>query len=173
MNSVEILARQTEDAYAWAHKLIDGIPQAKWEDIPEVIESSVSWQMGHLLVSYYYHTVMSIVGHQMSILSQVPIKEYSDRYSDASPRLSSGTSDLQTLRNHLTFVGEQSLQIIRALPLEELEQPLNPASLPHPIANTKFEALDWSVKHTMWHCGQLGILKRILDKRYDFGLEKK
>ncbi|WP_216824389.1 hypothetical protein [Emticicia sp. TH156] len=42
----------------------------------------------------------------------------------------------------------------------------------HNIFNskTKFEALDWNIKHTLWHCRQIGLLKRVVDKRYDFGL---
>ncbi len=47
---------------------------------------------------------------------------------------------------------------------------LEPTPVAHPVAKTKFEAIDWNIKHTMYHCGQIGILRRIVDKRYDFGL---
>jgi hypothetical protein len=55
----------------------------------------------------------------------------------------------------------------------DLESELEKTDTPHPIAKNKYEALDWNIKHTMWHCGQLGILKRIIDKRFDFGLHMK
>jgi len=42
----------------------------------------------------------------------------------------------------------------------------------HPIAKNNFEALDGNIKHTLWHCGQLGILKRVLNERFDFGLTR-
>jgi len=42
----------------------------------------------------------------------------------------------------------------------------------HPLAKTKFDALDWNVKHTMWHCGQLGILVRIAGERFNFGMRR-
>ncbi|MCE7059373.1 hypothetical protein [Dyadobacter sp. CY343] len=30
--------------------------------------------------------------------------------------------------------------------------------------------IDWNIKHTVYHCGQIGILSRIVEKRFDFGL---
>ena len=53
MNQIEILSKQTYDAYAWVNKLISAIPYDKWDDIPDVIASNVSWQVGHLILSYY------------------------------------------------------------------------------------------------------------------------
>lgn len=53
----------------------------------------------------------------------------------------------------------------------DLEQPLEPFIIEHPVAKTKQEAIDWNIKHTMWHCGQIGLLKRFLVKRHDFGLK--
>ncbi|WP_439557278.1 hypothetical protein [Dyadobacter sp.] len=52
----------------------------------------------------------------------------------------------------------------------ELNNPLEPTPTPHPIATTKFEAIDWNIKHTMYHCGQIGMISRVVEKRYDFGL---
>ena len=34
------------------------------------------------------------------------------------------------------------------------------------------EALEWNINHTMYHCGQIGVLKRVVDARYDFGLQR-
>lgn len=31
-------------------------------------------------------------------------------------------------------------------------------------------ALSWNIKHTMWHCGQIVMLKRIIDKPHNFRL---
>jgi hypothetical protein len=68
MNQIESFVKQTEVAYDWTNRLISSIPYEKWDDIPEVIESSVSWQVGHLIVSVYYHSIMVISGHQMDML---------------------------------------------------------------------------------------------------------
>lgn len=115
---------------------------------------------------------MVIVGHQMELVQEVPLKEYAKLFTDAAPVHALGKTAPKTLQRQLYQVEQKSLAIIRALPPADLDSGLVPTPVPHPIAKTKFEALDWNVKHTMWHCGQLGILKRIVHERYDFGLRK-
>ena len=173
MNLTEIIAKQTEDAYGWVTKLIRSIPDERWDDTPDIVDSNVSWQVGHLIVSYYYHSVMVTVGHQPDILKEVPLREYSAWFAYGShPRQAVGQVAVPELREQLAFMGEQSLAVIRALPPEELDHALEPTSVVHPVASNQWEALDWNVKHTMWHCGQLGILKRVVNERFDFGLRK-
>jgi len=41
---------------------------------------------------------------------------------------------------------------------------------PHPFVTTKENAISWNVKHTMWHCGQIAMLKRVIDKALDFDM---
>ena len=171
MTSPEILSRQTQDAYSWLNKLIDPIPYEQWDVLPEVIESSVSWQVGHLVMSLYYHTVMVIVGHQTDILQQVPLKEYNELFTVAAPQKVTGRVEAPVLHRHLLLMQDKSLAVIRSLTIEELAGPLIPTPVPHPIANTRFEAIDWNIKHTMWHCGQLGLLKRVVHERFDFGIK--
>ena len=172
MNEIDVLARHTEDAYQWTNKLLRSIPYERWENIPEVMETNVSWQTGHLVVSFYFHSVMVITGHRMDILQTIPMKEYGALYTDAAPVLSQGKISPETLMEKLLFMQEQSLETIRSLSPEALDEELIKGPFAHPIARTKREALDWNIKHTMWHCGQIGILKRIVDQRYDFGLRR-
>lgn len=170
MNQIELLVKQTESAYDWVNKLIESIPDDQWDIIPEVVESSVSWQVGHLIVSYYYHTIMVTVGHQMDILQQIPMKDYSQLFHNTSAQQCFGKTKPEDLKKHLKLMEQKSINIIQSMSLNELEKPLVPTPMPHPIARTRFEAIDWNIKHTMWHCGQLGILKRVVHERYDFGL---
>lgn len=172
MNNVDILFKQTSDAYQWTNKLIDSTPYELWNTTPEVINSNLSWQTGHLIMSFYYHTAMVIVGHQPDILQQIPLKEYSSLYTfNTSPEHSSGKIAPEQLHEQLRIMEEKSLHIIEGLTEENLEQPLEPVGMEHPVANNKFEALDWNIKHTMWHCGQISIIKRTLNEGYDFGLK--
>lgn len=67
---------------------------------------------------------------------------------------------------HLRFVQQKSVAIISELSTTDFETSLEPT----PITGTKSEAVDWNIKHTMYHCGQIGILRRIVDKQFDFGL---
>lgn len=101
------------------------------------------------------------------------MKEYDEYFTTSSPELTIGKVDSKTLFEQLDYIQKSSLSIIDNLKSEELYHPLEPSPIPHPIAKNKLEALDWNVKHTMYHCGQIGILKRIVTKRHDFGLRKK
>lgn len=171
MNQIEYLAKQTEDAYHWVDKLIQPIPYEKWDEIPEIIETSITWQVGHLLMSYYFHSVMVIVGHRPEIGQKVPLRDYGALFTMAPPKNALGKTNPETLHNQLKFVAEKSIDIIEALSPEDLENKLEPSSVPHPVAKTKSEALNWNIKHTMWHCGQISMLRRIIFERYNFGLQ--
>jgi hypothetical protein len=172
MHAIQILTKQTEDAYDWVNKLVDSIPYEHWEDIPEVLETNVSWQVGHLIMSFYYHSILVISGHQMDIIQQVPLKIYDDLFTDGPPEETVGKSDPEVLKKQLLLVQQKSITLIESLSETDLLSPLMPTPTPHPIAKNKFEALDWNIKHTMYHCGQIGILKRIINGRYDFGLKR-
>ena len=171
MTEKEILISQTSNAYDWTNKLIETIPLEKWEIIPGTVESSINWQVGHLIISHYFHSIMVIRGHQMDILKKLPIKDYSDLFTVSAPILSVGKTNSLKLFQDLKIMQQKSMEILAALPDSELHSLLEPTPTPHPIATTKFEAMDWNIKHTMYHCGQIGILRRIVDQRYDFGLK--
>lgn len=170
MNELQLLIHQTANSYEWTNKLVETIPSEKWDMIPDVVASSISWQVGHLIISHYFHAVMVIRGHQMGILRQLPIKDYSDFFTVAGPEESVGRFIPEKLLNDLKTMQAKSLEIIGSLTPDELQKPLGPTPTPHPIATTKFEAIDWNVKHTMYHCGQIGLLRRIVAERFDFGL---
>ncbi|WP_028666458.1 DinB family protein [Runella zeae] len=172
MTELKILTQQTESVYDWTHKLIKTIPFDKWDIVPDIIESNISWQVGHLIMSHYYHSIMVIVGHQMDVIQKIPLKNYDELFTNNLPKNSVGKINPSDLLSQLSIVQQKSISIIKALSLTELENKLEPTPTPHPIAKTKFEAIDWNIKHTMYHCGQIGIIKRIIDERYDFGLRK-
>ena len=170
MRETEILINQTLNAYQWTSKLIEDVPFDKRVIIPQMVESSIDWQLGHLLISHYFHSIMVIRGHQMDILQQLPIRDYSEWFTLAGPSQSVGKVDSATLVEHLQFMQQKSLAVLATLPDSALDDPLEPTPTPHPIATTKREAIDWNIKHTMYHCGQIGLIKRVVDKRHDFGL---
>jgi uncharacterized damage-inducible protein DinB len=170
MTEIEILVNQTLNAYEWTNKLLAEIPFDKWEITPNVIKSNIAWQVGHLTVSHYFHSIMVIRGHQMDILQNLPMKEYSELFTASAPQLAVGRATSETLLDGLKMMQQKSVDILRSVSRSELASPLEPTPTPHPIATTKFEAIDWNIKHTMYHCGQIGLLSRVVGKRYDFGL---
>ena len=163
-----MLHRQTQDAYSWALKLVDSIPVEKWEEYPSGVETTVNWQIGHLIMSYYFHAVMCLAGHKKEVFAVVPLKEYDAYFNRGNPLASIGKINSENLNDQLRYVQDLSLSVIGELQDSDLSKPLEPTKFPNPVAKTKFEAIDWNIKHSMWHCGQLGLLKRAIDKRYDF-----
>lgn len=91
-------------------------------------------------------------------------------FTAGDPRMNVGNVDPSTLFEQLKLVQGRSLDVIAGLSEDQLEHALEPTKVPNPVATTKLEAIDWNIKHTMWHCGQIGLLKRVVDKRLDFGL---
>jgi len=165
-----ILLQQTLDSYSWTNKLLDSISYEKWEQTPPVLETNVLWQTGHLLVSFYYNSILVIKGHQNDVMNSMPLGLYSELFTQAAPIESVGKVIPSKLYNDMKLLQAKSLELIAAMGDEELEKNLELSRYPHPIAKTKFDALDWNIKHTFWHCGQLGLLKRVVDRRSDFGL---
>ena len=172
MNELEVLTLQTENVYEWTNKLIESVPFDKWDVTPEVLDTNITWQVGHLIMSSYFHTMMVIVGHQKDVFEKIPLKQYDSIFTNGQPIDAKGKVDHEVILGQLKFLQKRSIEIIKSIPLERLHTALEPTKIPHPIAKTKFESLDWNIKHTMYHCGQIGLLKRVVDVRYDFGLRR-
>ncbi|WP_336518203.1 DinB family protein [Pollutibacter soli] len=172
MTEKDILITQTLDTYQWTNTFLNSIPFEKWDITPGILETNVTWQAGHLIMSNYYHSIMVVAGHQMDVLKMVPLKEYNAFFTDGSPMVCVGKTKPEELLEYLKIVQEKSIHILENLSPDDLDHALEPTPIPHPIAKIKREALDWNIKHTMYHCGQIGLLKRVIHERYDFGLRK-
>ena len=170
MNRLSLLTDQTVNTYEWTNRILRSIPVELWDTIPSGIETTVSWQAGHLMMSYLYHTILCIQGPPMTLFTKIPAREYSVWYVKASQKLSVGKTSPLVLREHLSMVEEYSLATLRSLNDADLDLPLESTQMKHPIATTKFGAIDWNIKHTMYHCGQLGLLKRAIHERFNFGI---
>jgi hypothetical protein len=142
MTNLELLTQQTESVYDWTNKLILSIPFEKWNTIPDKVETSITWQVGHLLVTHYFHTMMVTVGHQRDILQKIPMKEYDVFFTTGLPKMSSGKIDPEILLKQLQFVQSRSIDIVKSLTADQFDSNLEPTTIPHPIAKTKREAID-------------------------------
>src|SRR5688500_15230677 len=172
MTSTEILIQQTQSAYDWIEKLINPIPFEKWDQTPQGLETNLTWLVGHLIMSHYFHSIMVITGHQADLLQKIPLKDYANLFTDGSPLNVIGKTDAGQLLGQLRMVQKRSLDILKPLTAADLENKLEPTTLKHPIARIKRESIDWNIKHTMYHCGQIGMLKRVVYERHDFGFRK-
>ena len=173
MTEKQILTKQTEHAFEWTNKLIASIPMEKWDVVAEGIGSNINWQVGHQIISIYYHTIMTTVGHIPELIEKLNLRQYTKLCGyDTFAKDMEGKMNPEELEGHLKYMQGQSLKVIDSLSADELHHPVEPTKVPHPVAKTKFEAIDWNINHTMWHCGQISTLKRIVDRPFDFGLKR-
>ena len=173
MTEKQILIKQTENAFEWTNKLIVSIPTEKWDIVPDGVGSNINWQVGHQIISIYYHTIMTTVGHISELIEKLNLRQYTKLCGyDTFAKDMVGKMHPKQLKEHLEHMQGQSLKVIESLSENELHKPVEPTKVPHPVAKTKFEAVDWNIKHTMWHCGQIATLKRIVHRPYDYGLKK-
>ena len=168
--TVDFIAQQTADAYAWVERLIQDIPQERWTERPVGLDSSVAWQVGHLVISAYYHTVMVIGGHDAAVNAALPVRTYGELFTRATPPGRAYEFGVATLRKHFATMAEASLRSIRGLSDAQLDDALEPVGPPHPTATDKRGALLWNHQHTWWHCGQLGMLRRAVHEPMAFNL---
>ncbi|MEM1358134.1 MAG: DinB family protein [Bacteroidota bacterium] len=163
------LLDRTQYAYSWIDKYLTDIPDDRWDDTPPKLDSNLTWQLGHLTLSAYYHSIMVIKDHQPDILQVFPLREYSKLFHRGSARAVVGTFSPASLRANWRIICARSLQIIENISPQELLEPLVEQSYPHPIATTKEEALEWNVLHNHYHWGQVGMVRRaLLQAPYDY-----
>lgn len=174
MTEIEVLIKQTESAYDWTNKLMASVPIQKWEIMASGVESNINWQVGHQTVSIYYHTIMTTVGHIPELIEELNLRQYTKLCGyDTLAKDMGELGDSESLQEDLKQMQHKSLSVISSLKETDLWKPVEPTKVPHPVAITKFEAIDWNVKHTMWHCGQMATIKRMIDQSYDYGLQKR
>jgi len=175
MTVTELLIKQTQDAHIWTNKLIDSIPKAQWDDTPDTLSSNINWQVGHLVISEYYHAILVLSGFDEEITENIDLKTYNQMYGyESIPEENIGRSNPENLKEKLLFIQNKVIQNVSALNLKDLESGVEqPIKQNHPVARTKLEAVSWNIKHTMWHCGQIASIKRLIHGGFDFGLPKR
>lgn len=169
-----LLKTQTIDAQDWTEKLVNDISEDKWFITPEIIETNLAWQVGHLTLSQYYYTVVLINGPQIEFAQKISIKRYSGLFSNGIKKkeLTSEVSVKELLINW-KLIQDKTIEVLSDLNDDNLDREIYKLPKPHPFVKTQQDAISWNIKHTMWHCGQIAMLKRVIDKPFDFGMQKR
>jgi len=146
-----ILSRQ------WTDKILSNFPEALWKISPEKFKTNINWQVGHLIISTYFHSILSISGSDEKVKQSFNPREYSEFYGMGSNPLSEIDSkdEADVMLRNLKLVDERSLEILDALEDENLEEK---TLIRNPMAKIKKDALIWTFKHQMWHNGQMALI---------------
>ena len=164
MDRIGFIRSSTAFSNQKTQELIATIEDDMWYVVPEVIQSGIAWQVGHLILGQHYNAILLIRGVDPTILAKVPIREYAKKYgSQSNPAHHwDDAPSPQTLRSQLEFINIKAAEVLDELSDQQLDEALVPSKFPHPFAKTKYEALSWNAQHIMWHNGQIAMIKRAL-----------
>ncbi|TAE75149.1 MAG: DinB family protein [Bacteroidetes bacterium] len=167
----DFLKNQIIDSHNWVNKLLNNISDEKWFVTPEIIMTNFAWQLGHLTLSQYYYTVVLLDGPNKDFAEKINMKKYSGLFANGQKRgelFSEITVD--ELKEKWDLMQNQTIKILDNLQDKDLNNEIFKLLKPHPFVKTKENSISWNVKHTMWHCGQIATLRRIIDKPLDYGM---
>jgi hypothetical protein len=161
MTRTDIIIDQMKKSSRWTRYLLKSFDDNNEFTIPEGLSTNVNWQIGHILLSRHFHSIISIFGKQEELMSAIPFKEYAAHYAMGSNahENTEARPGIGTLMDNLYQVDKLSAELIAELSDETLDSaPLRD----HPVAKTKYAALMWSAEHQMWHNGQLALIKNLI-----------
>jgi uncharacterized damage-inducible protein DinB len=167
----DLLKKQTIESFNWTNKLVEDVTEEKWFISPEILETNFAWQIGHLTLSQYYYTKVLLNGPNKDLAEKIDMKKYSGLFANGLKRneLSSEVTVIE-LKENWTLMQKQTIETLEYLRDKDLNNEIFKLPKPHPFVKSKEDSISWNIKHTMWHCGQMGILKRVVDKSLDFGM---
>ncbi len=169
MNRIDFLKDQSTSTRKITKDLLSDIPDDLWYTIPDVINTNIAWQVGHLTISQFFNGISVIVGFNKGAAEAFPIRKYSEQFTpgmtpDVVWELKPSPSEFM---ENLNKLNEVALSVLDTLKEIDLDAPLEPTKFPHPLATTKWESLTWNFRHESWHAGQISMIKRVLGKPTD------
>ncbi|MBI1836859.1 MAG: DinB family protein [Flavobacteriia bacterium] len=169
-NQIHLLKKQTIESHAWIEKFISQFPEDKFFDTPEFLDSNFAWQLGHLILSFNYYNVVLLVGPNEIVKETIDLKKYAEFFYKGNKKLEIKSHfQIQQLKSDWDFMCDLSIKTIGNLNEKELNKEIFKLPKEHPFVKTKEDSISWNIKHTMWHCGQIAQLKRIVDSSLDLG----
>jgi hypothetical protein len=161
MTRTEIIIKEMKKSSSWTRYLLKSFDQEKELIIPEGLKTNVNWQIGHILLSRHYHSVVMVFGKQKALTEAIPFREYAAHYAMGSKAAENGTKQpsIALLMDGLREVDKVAVELISEMSESSLDEEL---LREHPVAKTKYDSLMWSGQHQMWHNGQLALIKNLL-----------
>ena len=165
---INLLKNQTIESHKWIDTLITDFPKEKWFETPKIVDSNIAWQIGHLTLSVYYYNVVLIGSPLEDISNKIGLKKYSEFFvgSDKKTELENHFT-VDVLLENWNFLKMKSIEFIAKLNDKDIDLDIFKLPKEHPFAKSKLDAISWNIKHSMWHCGQMATITRIIDKPFD------
>ena len=161
MNAIDIIKEQIISVKEKTDHFIKTIALEKWCVTPEILETNMNWQIGHLILANYLHGIASISGPNKSIRDSIDMTSFVTYYGPKSiPNLH---LDEKPKNEELLALYEIVFELLYSeVDKIKIEELINATEVPNPSAKTKYEALTTVFKHQSWHNGQIAVLNRVL-----------
>lgn len=159
---IEILKDQFILAKDKTDKLISDISAKNWLVTPDVIQSNINWQIGHIILANYLHGIVSISGRNEKFKEKVNVADYIKYYGPKSipTDFKNEKPSMEKLIEIFQFTSSIVLKNLETMTSNDLEKN---TEIPNPAVDTKYQALLLLSQHQSWHNGQIAILKRVLN----------
>ena len=160
---ISIIKEQITSTKEKTDKLIANISTEIWTKTPEVLNTNLNWQIGHIILANYLHGIASISGSNEELKARINIPDYVKFYGPKSNPIS--FENEKPTQKELLEIYEFTMTLVLDNLNQLTESELNDnTEIPNPSVSTKYEALKWLSHHQSWHNGQIAILRRVLSK---------
>ena len=159
---LEIARKQIEFARSYTLSLLEDIDDDDWFRRPGNVVTHVAWQIGHLAIAEYGLVLFRQRGRRSedAELMSARFRKQFSRGSTPDPDPTNCPAP-QEIREVFARVHKQALTELASYPEEQLDEPVEE---PYAAFATKLGALLFCPAHEMLHAGQIGLLRRLLDK---------
>ncbi|MBA4063683.1 MAG: DinB family protein [Isosphaera sp.] len=154
---------QIDMARRYNRERVDSVPAAEWFVTPPGGVSHVAWQVGHVAFAEYRLCLERLRPRTPADEALIPggfIKAFG---RDSTPESVAGAGfDAGQIRAVFDRVHERVMDELPTYPDADLDLP--PLGMSHPWFSTRLGGLRYAPLHEMIHCGQIGLLRRMLGR---------
>ena len=159
---LEIAKQQIGSARSYMLGMLDGLSEDDWFAMPENAPTHIAWQAGHLAMAQYGLTLFRQRGR-----AEVDTKLMSGKFRKKFMKGTNPETNLaevvsrDDIMEALHRVNDQMLAEIDSFDGPGLDEPVE---MPFAGFPTKYGSLLFAAHHEMLHCGQIGVIRRLLGK---------
>jgi len=156
-----IAQKSIEAARAYTHTMLEGLTDEEWFWAPDGLTTHIAWQVGHMAYAQYGLVLFRQRG-RMREDSGLMSNKFRKLFAKGSqPAPLEESLPLGDIRRSFEDIYRQSLKELPTFDEQALDDPLEPPYAGYP---TKFGCLLMAGHHEMLHCGQIGLIRRLMGK---------
>ena len=142
--------------------MLEGLQDDDWFVLPGNSPSHIAWQVGHIAMAQYGLTLFRQRG-RAEIDSKLMAGKFRKKFMKGTTPETERDSlpSVQDIMQTLDRVNEQMLKELDSFDGAHLEEPVDQ---PYAAFSTKYGSLLFAAHHEMLHCGQIGLIRRLLGK---------